>query len=124
MAGCMLFVPPGDQVVLTCPIEDGDGSPDVLIRRVVEVVAALYPVVQPLALYLWLGCHRRGLPYVEPAVLPARPYWSLREAAPPASVPLHPPVGAGVEDAAAPAITPGAVQSWLAKAFDQPPPAA
>jgi hypothetical protein len=102
----------GERLSLQMPVPDDPAG------TVLAAVEALWPVVQPLAVDLWLACADPGTPYLRPDAEPKQPSWHLREESP--TVEVESRAGDAPQITVVPSLTLAALNHWVRQALNQP----
>ncbi|WNG43197.1 hypothetical protein F0U60_03095 [Archangium minus] len=119
---CLLHKPPGT-VVSFALIPEAEVPPaEELMRRALDVIEALAPVVRPLAVDLGLVCQTRGIPLFVPDVPPRVPAVHIREEVVPPRVSIESIYEVGSSFSVVPRLTRETLARWCADALAQEPP--
>lgn len=101
----------GERLLLEMPAGDDAAG------AVLGAVEALWPVVRPLAVDLWLACADPGTPYLHPEMEPEQPRWHLREE--PSPVEIESGAGDDPQVTLVPSLTLPVIKDWMRQAMSQ-----
>lgn len=113
-----LLKPPGFTFRFTRIVENYAESMDLAL----SAIAALSPVVRPLALDLQLGCCFAGTLFFDDHASPDKQDFHIRESEPAAGIRPKPIYASEDRASLVPELTDEAIRSWSASALTQPPP--